>query len=187
MDMYSRTGKIDISVNIFDSMVTGYILPGRHSDALVLLHEMQMVENNKTGRKNHNDENENRGFYKPNSITLMKRSNRSTRGKMITFYACVVDLLGRTSRPEEAYELVNTMPAELDKVFAWSSLLGACRIHQNLELGEVAAKNLLHLEPNVASHYVLISNIYSSAGLWNKATEVRKIMRQMGVKKEPGT
>ena len=71
MDMYSRTGKIDISVNIFDSMVTGYVLSRRHSDALVLLHEMQRVKNNKTRRKNHDDEDENGGFYKPNSITLM--------------------------------------------------------------------------------------------------------------------
>ena len=71
MDMYSRTGKIDILVNIFDSMVTGYVLSGRHSDALVLLHEMQKVKNNKTRRKNHDDEDENGGFYKSSSITLM--------------------------------------------------------------------------------------------------------------------
>ena len=58
MDVYPRKGKIDISENIFDSMedkdkvswnttITGYVLSGRHSSALVLLHEMQRVEEKK--------------------------------------------------------------------------------------------------------------------------------------------
>ena len=58
MDMYSRMGKIDISQNIFDNledkdrvswntMITGYVLSGHHSNALVLLHEMQRVEEKK--------------------------------------------------------------------------------------------------------------------------------------------
>lgn len=101
-------------------------------------------------------------------------------------YACVVDLLGRAGRLDEALEIIKSMPTGLDKVGAWSSLLGACRIHQNLELGETSALNLLQSEPDVASHYVLLSNIYSSAGLWGKANEVRKNMKEMGVRKEPG-
>ncbi|PQQ03025.1 pentatricopeptide repeat-containing protein [Prunus yedoensis var. nudiflora] len=100
-------------------------------------------------------------------------------------YACVVDLLGRAGSVVEAYQLVNTMPSELDKAGAWSSLLGACRIHQNVEIGEIAANQLLELEPSVASHYVLLSNIYSSSGLWDKAMDVRRRMKEMGVKKEP--
>ena len=58
------------------------------------------------------------------------------------------------------------MPAELDKVFAWSSLLGACRIHQNLELGEVAAKNLLHLEPNVANQMFFMMLMKMRRGIY---------------------
>ncbi|KAI6704247.1 hypothetical protein NL676_013383 [Syzygium grande] len=46
--------------------------------------------------------------------------------------------------------------------------------------------NLLELEPDVASHYVLLSNIYSSAGLWDKAMDVRRKMKERGVRKEPG-
>jgi hypothetical protein len=64
--------------------------------------------------------------------------------------------------------------------------LGACRIHQNVEIGEIAAKNLLDLEPNVASHYVLLSNIYSSARLWEKSMDIRKRMKEMGVRKDAG-
>lgn len=65
-------------------------------------------------------------------------------------------------------------------------MLGACRIHQNVELGEISASNLFKSEPNVASHYVLLSNIYSSAGLWEKANEVRRKMKSLRLKKEPG-
>ncbi|KAL3609644.1 hypothetical protein D5086_000664 [Populus alba] len=101
-------------------------------------------------------------------------------------YACIVDLVGRAGKVEEAYGLVNTMPSGFDKVGAWSSLLGACRIHHNIEIGEIAAENLLQLQPDVASHYVLLSNIYSSAGLWDKAMNLRRRMKAMGVKKEPG-
>ncbi|XP_020209952.1 pentatricopeptide repeat-containing protein At3g57430, chloroplastic, partial [Cajanus cajan] len=78
------------------------------------------------------------------------------------------------------------MPPNVNKVDAWSSLLGACRIHQSVEIGEIAANHLFDLEPNVASHYVLMSNIYSSAGLWDQAMGVRKKMKEMGVRKEPG-
>ncbi|KAF2309025.1 hypothetical protein GH714_000170 [Hevea brasiliensis] len=101
-------------------------------------------------------------------------------------YACVVDLLGRAGQVEQAYELINIMPSGFDKVGAWSSLLGACRNHQNIKIGEIVAQNLLQLQPNVASHYVLLSNMYSSVRLWDKAMDVRRKMSEMGVKKEPG-
>ncbi|KAJ4702742.1 Pentatricopeptide repeat-containing protein [Melia azedarach] len=72
-------------------------------------------------------------------------------------FACVVDLLGRAGKVEEAYQLINTMPPKLDKAGAWSSLLGACQIHRNVEIGEIAAQTLFSLEPDVASHHVLLS------------------------------
>ncbi|KAG7960031.1 hypothetical protein I3843_10G100800 [Carya illinoinensis] len=86
-------------------------------------------------------------------------------------YPCVVDLLGRAGQLEDAYEFIKMMPAEFDKRDAWSSLLGACRIHWNVDIGEIAAQNLFQLEPNVASHY---------------AMEIRKLMQEMGVRKDPG-
>ncbi|KAJ0982865.1 hypothetical protein J5N97_011120 [Dioscorea zingiberensis] len=101
-------------------------------------------------------------------------------------YACVVDLLGRAGKLEEAYHLITTMKPGTQQAEVWSSLLGSCRTHGDVELGETAANHLFQLEPNVASHYVLLSNIYAAAGLWDKATEIRKKMKELGVKKEPG-
>ncbi|XP_011620815.1 pentatricopeptide repeat-containing protein At5g56310-like [Amborella trichopoda] len=44
----------------------------------------------------------------------------------IEHYGCMVDLLGRAGRIEEALELIKRMPIEEDSV-VWSSLHGACR------------------------------------------------------------
>ncbi|KAK2966457.1 hypothetical protein RJ640_005436 [Escallonia rubra] len=94
-----------------------------------------------------------------------------------TTMLCAVNLFDQAGQLTEAYQLVNEVP---------HNLLGACRVHQNVELGEIAANNLLRLEPNLASHYIPLANIYPSAGLWEKAVEVRENMMRKEVRKEPG-
>lgn len=81
-------------------------------------------------------------------------------------YACMVDLLGSAGQLDEAHELIKGMPLESD-IGVWGALLGACRIHDNTQLGEYVAKQLYDLEPENAGYYVLISNIYASAGRWD--------------------
>jgi hypothetical protein len=44
------------------------------------------------------------------------------------------------------------------------ALLGACRIHGNVEMGEHFAKQVLQLEPENTAGYVLLSNTYDAAG-----------------------
>ncbi|KVH91617.1 pentatricopeptide repeat-containing protein At1g56690, mitochondrial-like [Cynara cardunculus var. scolymus] len=100
-------------------------------------------------------------------------------------YACMVDLLGRAGRLEEAMNLINKMPMEADAII-WGSLMGACRTHLNLEMAEVAAKKLVNLEPNNSGSYILLSNIYASKGRWAAVADVRKTMRSHNVKKSPG-
>ncbi|VAH39856.1 unnamed protein product [Triticum turgidum subsp. durum] len=101
-------------------------------------------------------------------------------------HACVVDVLGRAGRLDEAYTIITSMAPGEHQVSAWSSLLGACRLHRNVELGEVAAERLFELEPDEASHYILLCNIYSAAGMWEKSAAARARMRRQGVAKEPG-
>ncbi|KAH9564308.1 hypothetical protein CY35_04G018600 [Sphagnum magellanicum] len=48
--------------------------------------------------------------------------------------------------------MVDTMPCK-PHVAAWMSLLGACRIHGNVEMGERVAKLVLELEPENAAAY----------------------------------
>lgn len=204
VDMYAKCGCLNLSRRVFDGMparnvitwnviIMAYGMHGKGEEAFELFKIMAT-------------EGATAGEVKPNEVTFIAIFASCSHSGMVNegrnlfhrmkddhgieptpdHYACVVDLLGRAGQLEEAYKLVNAMPPNYDKAGAWSSLLGACRIHQNVELGEIAANSLLELEPDVASHYVLLSNIYSSAGLWEKAMEVRKNMMKMGVRKEPG-
>ncbi|PHU21871.1 Pentatricopeptide repeat-containing protein [Capsicum chinense] len=75
-------------------------------------------------------------------------------------YGCMVDLYGRANRLREALELVETMPMARNVVI-WGSLIVACRIHGEFELGEFAAKRLLELDPEHDGAYVFLSNVYA--------------------------
>ncbi|CAM6096132.1 unnamed protein product [Calypogeia fissa] len=103
----------------------------------------------------------------------------------VEHYTCMVDLLGRAGQLEEAKLIISEMPVEPDGII-WRALLGACRTYSNVELGELAAKELFKAEPNDSSAYVLLSNIYAAAGKWEKVSLVRSVMQDRGVRKEPG-
>ncbi|XP_020107339.1 pentatricopeptide repeat-containing protein At4g02750-like [Ananas comosus] len=100
-------------------------------------------------------------------------------------YACMVDLLGRAGHLYEAEAFIENMPIEPDSV-VWGALLGACRIHRNAEVGRRVAERLFEMEPDNSGNYVLLSNIFSSLGMWDEVEEVRKLMRRRAVTKEPG-
>lgn len=99
--------------------------------------------------------------------------------------ACMVDLLGRAGRLMEAYEFIERMPIEPD-ANVWGALLGACRIHGNVELAELVADKLFQLEPQTVAFYVLMSNIYAEAGRWEDAARLKNLMREREVRKIPG-
>ncbi|KAL0321791.1 UNVERIFIED_CONTAM: Pentatricopeptide repeat-containing protein [Sesamum calycinum] len=71
-------------------------------------------------------------------------------------YASVVDLLGRVGRLNEAFEFIMKMPIEPDEM-VWQTLLAACRIHGNIEFGS-----------------------------YKDGVDLRKVMKEQGVRKEPG-
>jgi pentatricopeptide repeat protein len=104
---------------------------------------------------------------------------------LLEHYACMVDLLGRAGDVQEAEQFILNMPIEPDTVI-WSALLGACKIHKNVEVGRRAAEKLFDIEPSNAGNYVMLSNIYSSLGMWDEVAKVRKRMKEQGVNKEPG-
>ncbi|XP_037434153.1 pentatricopeptide repeat-containing protein At4g02750-like [Triticum dicoccoides] len=100
-------------------------------------------------------------------------------------YTCMIDLLGRAGRLDEAQGLMKDMPFEPDATM-WGALLGASRIHRNSELGKSAAEKIFELEPENAGMYVLLSNIYASSGNWRDVGKMRVMMEDRGVKKVPG-
>ena len=80
---------------------------------------------------------------------------------------------------------MNEIPVEFH-TNSWETLLSACRFHGNLELGELAAKRVLHAQPSHGAMYIVLSNIYAAKGRWEDAASIRALMRAQGVKKETG-
>jgi pentatricopeptide repeat protein len=100
-------------------------------------------------------------------------------------YVRLIDLLGRAGRIGEAKDLIKTMPFEPTPPI-WEAILSGCRINGDMELGAYAADHLFKMTPQHDGTYILLSNTYSAAGRWVDAARVRKLMRDRGVKKEPG-
>ncbi|CAK9256023.1 unnamed protein product, partial [Sphagnum jensenii] len=100
-------------------------------------------------------------------------------------YTCMVDLLGHAGHLQEAENMAMAMPCE-PHVSAWRALLSACRIHGNVEMAECIAKQILELEPDNAAGYVLLSNIYATAGNRHLCENVEQPRKEKGVKKQPG-
>lgn len=100
-------------------------------------------------------------------------------------YSCVIDLLGRTGKLEQAENFINNMPFE-PNAFGWCSFLGACKIHGDKERGKLAADKLMKLEPENSATHVLLSNIYAKERRWEDVRSLRKMIRDGNIKKLPG-
>lgn len=100
-------------------------------------------------------------------------------------YACAVDLLGRSGRIQEAEEFIKEMPIEADAV-VWGALLSACWFWMDMEVGERVAEKMFSFDSKPIYSYVILSNIYAGLGRWREKMTVRKILRGLKVKKDPG-
>ncbi|CAK7340050.1 unnamed protein product, partial [Dovyalis caffra] len=63
----------------------------------------------------------------------------------ITFIA-ILSACSHSGLVDEAYEFVKQLGEAGNVLEIWGSLLGACRLHGHVELGEVVAKKLLEME-----------------------------------------
>ncbi|KNA03456.1 hypothetical protein SOVF_208920, partial [Spinacia oleracea] len=200
IDIYSKCGKLEYSQKLFNevsllcrditlwsALIGGYGAHG-HGETAVLLFK-RMVQSG----------------AKPNEITFTCVLDACSHAGLVDeglelfklmvttcqanpsmyHYTCMVDLLGRAGRLQEAYELIKTMPFTPNHA-VWGSLMGACAVHQNVELGEIAAKILVNIEPENTSNYVLLANIYASAGRWEDAENLRLMIDNVGSGKKPG-
>ncbi|CAI0417812.1 unnamed protein product [Linum tenue] len=100
-------------------------------------------------------------------------------------YSCMVDLLSRAGKLDEAVDLIKKSPFKPHPAI-YGTLLGACRIHKNTKIAEFAAKNLLDLDPGSAAAYVQLANVYAAMNKWKDVARVRQLMNRSNLVKTPG-
>ncbi|XP_020243738.1 pentatricopeptide repeat-containing protein At5g66520-like [Asparagus officinalis] len=199
IDMYGKCGSIERAFEVFREMpkrdvqawtvmISVLAIHGRGEEAFVLLEEME-----KTGMR-------------PNNVTFgallsaCAHSGTVDKGRwcfdvmrrvysiepQLQHYACMVDLLGRAGLFEEAEMLIASMPMKPD-VFVWGALLGACRMHGNVELGEKIAGCLISMDPLNHAYFIILSDIYANAKRFEDVKRIRDFMEDQGIMKtSPG-
>ncbi|XP_004301985.1 PREDICTED: pentatricopeptide repeat-containing protein At5g16860-like [Fragaria vesca subsp. vesca] len=100
-------------------------------------------------------------------------------------YACIVDLLGRVGRLNDAMDFIKRMPVEPNEMVWQALLLATCRVHENVELGEISAEKIFSIRPKHSATYVLLSNTWT--GSYEDGLSLRDVMKDQGLKKEPGS
>ena len=103
----------------------------------------------------------------------------------VKHYACMVDLLARSGRLQEALEFIRYMPFEPTKAM-WGSLLVSSKSQGDLAFSEFAARKLVELEPDNTAYYVHLSNLYAEMGRWSNVEKVREMMKDRQLTKNLG-
>lgn len=196
--MYARCGNMEYAEKIFKSlekrnsvswntMIAGYGMHGCGSDAVLAF--SQMLEE---------------GFM-PTDITFISVLSACSHSGLIedglrlyhsmiqdfhitpklVHYACVVDLLSRGGRLDEAMDFISSMPIAPDASI-WRALLGACRIYSEIKYVKIISEKLIELEPTNAGNYILLSNVYAATGLWSEVKKLRVLLEKNGLVKPPG-
>ncbi|EFJ07361.1 hypothetical protein SELMODRAFT_133790 [Selaginella moellendorffii] len=74
-------------------------------------------------------------------------------------YNCIVDILGRAGRLEEAEEVLNSLPSLAPHLAGWQSLLSSCKIQADARRGARAALRVIQSSPGCSSGYSLLANV----------------------------
>ncbi|GMI95501.1 hypothetical protein like AT4G21300 [Hibiscus trionum] len=200
IDMYGRSGKLDLAEEIFEgmpmkdlgswnSLIAAYGINGNGRLALQAFAKL-----NKSSP------------HKPSAITFTNILSACSHTRLVEegfkifkgmqeeygvepsmeHFVCMVDLLGRSGKLEEAEAFIKGMPIKPSNN-AWYALLGACGFHRNICIAERVAKKLSVQDPEGIVWRVTLSNIYACRGQWDDVARVRAQLRQVeGMTKEGG-
>ncbi|CAK7338826.1 unnamed protein product [Dovyalis caffra] len=103
----------------------------------------------------------------------------------VQHYGCLVNLLGRAGKIEEAKKVVRGMPMQPDS-YVLGALLDACRVHGDVQLGEEMVDSLVQRCLDHGGVHVLLSNMYASTDKWDDVSKIRKEMEDKIMRKLPG-
>lgn len=198
INMYSKAGFVGRANTVFtemiyrdiiswNSIISGYCHHGLGKEALSIFNDMLAAD------------------VKPNNITFIGvlsacgHLGRVQEGYYylqqlmiqmgikpgLEHYTCIVGLLSKAGLLNEAENFMRTTPVNWD-VVAWRTLLNACHVHRNYDLGKQVAKIVLQMYPDDVGTYTLLSNMHAKAKRWDGVADIRKLMRERNIKKEPG-
>lgn len=197
LDLYTKCGRLDLARQVFDeisvkdeatwnTMILGYGMHGELEIAINLFDRM----------KDEGVPYDHVSYVAVLSVCshggLVERGKKyfdqmvSANMKPLKMhYACMVDLLGRAGRMEEAATFIRDLPIEPD-CNVWGALLGASRVNGDIKMARWAADHLFDLKPEHSGYYTLLSNMYAELGRWDEAINVRRLMKFKRVRKNPG-
>lgn len=198
IDMYAKCGRLDDAVSVFDNMsgkdtqawsamIVAYATHGQGRKSILMFEEMMKAQ------------------MSPDEITFLGLlyacshtglvdegwnyfySMRDKYGIVpgIKHYGCMVDLLGRAGRLDEAYRFIDELPIKSTPIL-WRTLLSSCSSHNNLKLAKQVIERIFELDDSHGGDYVILSNLCARAGRWEAVDYLRKLMKDRGVLKVPG-
>uniref|UniRef100_A0A0E0I7I9 Pentacotripeptide-repeat region of PRORP domain-containing protein n=1 Tax=Oryza nivara TaxID=4536 RepID=A0A0E0I7I9_ORYNI len=199
VDLHTKSGRIDRAFDLFrglgmrdvvsySAMIVGCGMNGKFNEAVSLFKEMSdaKISPNAVTFVGLLSAYSNAGLMEEARACFASMTEKYKISPSMEHYTIMVDLLGRSGKLDEAYQLIMQMPMKPDASI-WGALLLACRLHNNVELGEIVASKCFELEPGESGYYILLGNIYSEANKWEKVKRLRKIMAERGLNKMPGS
>ncbi|KAL5539624.1 hypothetical protein UlMin_042310 [Ulmus minor] len=197
LDMYSNSGRLDIACQVFqsrteksiaawNSMIASYGFHGKGTRSIQVFHKMcdsGMRPTKSTfisilSACSHSGLIE-EGLYYYKQMMVEYGVEPATE-----HHVCVVDMLGRSGKLDDAYEFIKGMKRR-PEAGVWGALLSACNYHGAVEMGREVAEIVFEMEPQNAGYYIALSNMYIAAGSWRDAVELRGITQNQRLRKPP--
>ncbi|KAK9732848.1 hypothetical protein RND81_04G026600 [Saponaria officinalis] len=201
VDMYSKCGCINIALDVFakmkdrnvltwTAMTTGLAFHGMGKDAIELLDEMKRcnIMPNVVTFTSMLSACCHSGLVEEGLHLFHKMKSEFGIKPNIKHYGCVADLLGKAGHLRDAYDFIVGMPTKPDSVLL-RSLLGSCRLHGDVEMGEKVGRMLLQIEPDKhhrnlsapVEDYIGLANVYALANRWDDVGMIRRELKNKGL------
>ncbi|XP_059640828.1 putative pentatricopeptide repeat-containing protein At3g01580 [Cornus florida] len=198
IDMYCKNGCLELGVKVFNMMtvknvvtyntiISAHGIHGQGERALSFFDQMKAAK------------------VRPNRVTFIGLLSACSHAGLIDrgwffynsmiddydmmpdmeHYSCMVDLLGRAGHLGDACNFIRGMPVEPD-INVLGSLLGACRVHNKVELADFVGRQIFKKNSKDSGYHVLLANIYASTDRWEDVSKLRTMIKEKGLIKKPG-